>query len=288
MTGVSDSLKSAFRIKKGPSARIEEEFIHDKSASHIVSNPKPLLKGMGKRFELLPIRVSNFDNLLEDHGVERGMNILVSGGAGTGKTTLAMQSIYFGALAGEKGVYISFEEDPEKIKYHMKKNFGWDFYELEKKGLVSIVKFDPAKIARQVEEVLVKEAGMLRIKVKEMELPIVPDRIAIDSISALAIEFESEKSYRKYVKEMFHMLQAYNSVNLIISETEQNPKTYSRTGVEEFVGDGVIVLYNLKIAGVRKNALEILKMRSGKHSKEMVPYSINEKGIEIFFKEKTF
>ncbi|MFH0954826.1 MAG: ATPase domain-containing protein [Candidatus Micrarchaeota archaeon] len=252
-----------------------------------ISNPNPQKKNPGGLFEILPIRVNRFDELLEDGGIERGMTVLISGGAGTGKTTFCMQSIYYGALKGEKGVYISFEEEPDNIRYHMKKNFGWNLEELEKKGLVAIIKFDPTKIARQVEEVLVKEAGMLRIKVKEMVLPIKPDRIAVDSLSALAIEFENEKSYRKYIKELFHTLQDYNSINLVISETEQNPRTYSRTGVEEFLGDGVIVLYNLKVAGIRKNALEILKLRSGKHVKEMVPYALTEKGFEIFFRERT-
>lgn len=290
MGTVSDALKDAFKKKKEAPAWSEEgaapleapEPIQAPAFQPMASQPR------GAKFEIMPIRVEKFDSLLDDHGIERGLTVLISGGAGTGKTTFAMQSLYYGALVGEKGVYISFEEEPENIKHHMKKNFGWDFYELEKKGLVAIIKFDPSRIARQVEEVLVKEAGMLRIKVREMELPIIPDRIAVDSISALSIEFENEKSYRKYVKELFHMLQSYNSLNLIISETEQNPRVYSRTGVEEFLVDGVVVLYNLKIAGSRKNALEILKLRSGKHVKEMIPYGITSKGFEIFYKQRAF
>lgn len=287
MTNVANALKDAFKKKDGPS------FSGSVSAEapepiQPVASPSYSVRSPGSRFEVMPVRVDKFDSLLDDQGIERGLTILISGGAGTGKTTFAMQSIYYGALVGQKGVYISFEEEPENIKYHMKKNFGWDFYELERKGLVAIIKFDPSKIARQVEEVLVKEAGMLRIKVREMELPIVPDIIAVDSISALSIEFENDKSYRKYVKELFHMLQSYNSLNFIISETEQNPRVYSRTGVEEFLVDGVVVLYNLKIAGSRKNALEILKLRSGKHVKEMIPYTISSKGFEIFFKQRSF
>lgn len=290
MSSIAESLKKKLLKDKSPAkpmAASNAETANTAASQNNSLTAMPPKKNPGHLFEILPVRVNRFDDLLEDGGIERGMTVLVSGGAGTGKTTFCMQSLYFGALKGEKGVYISFEEEPENIKYHMKKNFGWDFEPLEKKGLLAIIKIDPTKLARQVEEGFAKEAGILRIEVKKMELPIKPDRIAVDSLSALAIEFESEKIYRKYIKELFHELQEYNSLNLVISETEQNPRTYSRTGVEEFLGDGVIVLYNLKVAGIRKNALEILKLRSGKHVKEMVPYALTENGFEIFFREKT-
>ena len=196
-----------------------------------------------KKFDLLPMRVDKFDELLEDHGVERGATLLLSGGAGTGKTTFCMQSLYYGALNGEKSLYISFEEDPKSIKYHMKKNYGWDFDKLEELGLFSIIHLDPGIVARQVEEWLAKEKGILRIPLKDMEFPLIPDRVCVDSLSALSIEFENDKDYRKYITQLFHLFHKYNSINLVISETEQAPTMYSRSGVEEFLVDGVIVFY---------------------------------------------
>src|SRR3989338_3092422 len=92
-----------------------------------------------KFLEILPMRIGKFDQLIGDQGIERGSTILLSGGAGTGKTTFSMQSIYNGALNGEKGIYLSFEEEPEKIIAHMKKNFAMDFEPLQKKGLVAII-----------------------------------------------------------------------------------------------------------------------------------------------------
>ncbi len=234
-----------------------------------------------KPIEILPVRVDKFDELIADKGVERGSTILLSGGTGTGKTTFCLQSIYYAAKNGEKGIFISFEEEPEKIKKHMKKNFGWNFYKLEKKGLVAIIKFDPVTIARQVEEALLQKTGGLKIEFKRLELPFVPDRIAVDNLSALSIAFEEEEGYRKYIRELFETLEENNSVNFVIAETEQNPKIYSRTGIEEFLADGVIVMYNLKKDGKRENAIEILKLRSSKHVKKMVPYKMGPNGIEL-------
>ena len=109
----------------------------------------------------------------------------------------------------------------------------------------------------------------------------VPDRVVVDSLSALSIAFEKEEIYRKYLRELFEALEASKAVSFVLSETEQNPKVYSRTGVEEFLADGVIVLYNMKKDGKRENALEILKLRSSRHRKGLIPYTFSKTGIDI-------
>ncbi|MBU0661832.1 MAG: ATPase domain-containing protein [Candidatus Diapherotrites archaeon] len=238
-------------------------------------------KGDGKYVEILPTDVHKFDDLIVDKGFERGSTVLISGGAGTGKTTFALQSLYHRANKGERGIFISFEEEPEKIMMHMKKNYGWDFEELRKKKLVDVIKFDPTKIARSVEESILSRTGALRIDFRQLELPFLPDRVVVDSLSALSIAFEDEEYYRKYIRLLFEALESLGSINFVITETEQDPEVYSRTGVEEFLADGVIVLYNMKVNRKRENALEILKLRSSKHEKRMVPYTITSKGIDI-------
>ena len=83
--------------------------------------------------ETVPTMVSDFDKLIDRGGLKKSDTILISGGAGTGKTTFAMQFIYMGAKhLGQKGVYLTLEETPEKIKENMMENFGWDIDELEK------------------------------------------------------------------------------------------------------------------------------------------------------------
>lgn len=235
-----------------------------------------------RSFSVLSTGIKGFDALIKDRGFERGSSILLSGGAGTGKTTFSVQSVYNAAIENkEKAIYISFEEDIEKIKVHMKKNFGWDLKALEKKELFAMIKIDPMSVARAVEQVLVDREGELKIGLRKIELPFVPDRIVIDSLSALAIAFTEEDNYRKYIRELFHSLETLNCVSYILSETEQDPKIYSRTGIEEFLADGVVVLYNIKNETKRENAVEILKLRSSAHKKEMVPFKITDNGIVI-------
>lgn len=62
----------------------------------------------------------------------------VAGGAGTGKTVALLEFIYRGAIAGDKGLFFSFEETPDRLETAAA-GFGWDLAGLREKGLVEIV-----------------------------------------------------------------------------------------------------------------------------------------------------
>ena len=268
----------------------EQKKIKEESSSDEIVSPEELEEVIIEKQlkpptpqSFIPAYVSSFDQLIERHGFEKGSTILISGGCGTGKSTFCMQSIYNGIKKGEKAVYILFEESPEKLKRHMQANFGWDLHKMEKEGKLAILRLNPFRIARSVEASLLKQRKALLVKVEQLQLPFEPDRIVVDSLSALSVAFMGNtENYRYYIKHMFDSLDQYNSVNYVISETEQDPGIYSRTGIEEFLADGVVVLYNVKIGKTRKRGLEILKMRFSNHVKDLVPYQITTNGIEIY------
>ncbi|MBU1120560.1 hypothetical protein KJ660_01665 [Candidatus Micrarchaeota archaeon] len=265
-----------FGIKFRGKGLIKEEPLEEEDLEEIVSRRRTT------KYDFVPVRVGNIDSLITRRGIEKGSTILISGGCGTGKSTFAMQSLYNGLLAGEKSVYITFEESPEKIRRHMTMNFGWDLEKFEREEKLAILRVNPFKIARSVEASLIRQRRALLVQVEQLELPFVPDRIAVDSLSALSVAFMGNaENYRYYIKHMFDSLSQYDSVNFIISETEQDPGIYSRTGIEEFLGDGVIVLYNVKVGMSRKRMLEILKLRCSDHEKSLVPYKITPKGIVL-------
>ncbi len=232
--------------------------------------------------DYLPVLVSSFDSLLDRHGFERGSTILVAGGCGTGKTTFTMQSLYNGLLNGEKAIYITFEEPPEKIIKHVYESFKWDLKSFEQEGKFAIIKMDPFKISRKVEAELLQKSGKLMIEVEEFNLPFNPDRIVVDSLSALEIAFKgSTENYRIYIRYLFDILDKYNSVNFVITETELGAEIYSKGGIEEFLADGVIIMYNFMVKEKRERTLEIIKLRFSDHVKKLVPFKITKNGIVI-------
>lgn len=236
--------------------------------------------------------VPGFDDLLEK-GIPKGSAILIAGGPGTGKTIFCLQTLNHAASNGEKCIYISFEEPEERLIQHMK-NFGWNPEKLIKNNMLIIKRVDPFKISRAVEAMLAKAKGELLIKIEEIPELIPknfkPDRIVMDSLTALASAFVGrEQSYRVYIEQLFRYFERMGVTSFLISETEQVPILFSKTGVEEFLADGVVVLYNVRRGNIRNMAIEVLKLRGVKHQKKIVAMQIlSGKGIKIYSEQEVF
>jgi len=229
-------------------------------------------------------------NALFTNGIPQGSNVLVSGGAGSGKTILCLQTLINQSKRGKKCLYLSFEESDTRLIEHME-NFGWDPKKLIKKGNLKIQRCSPFDISRDVEALLEREKGELLINVEPITLPksFKPDFIVVDSLTAVASAFiGKEDSYRIYIEQLFRYFEKSGSTSFLIAETEQVPKIYSATGVEEFLADGVIVLYNLKKGDIRENAIEILKMRGEKHLKKITAMRITNEGIVVYPSQEIF
>ncbi len=235
--------------------------------------------------------IPGFDDLLEK-GIPKSSSILVAGGAGSGKTIFCLQTLAYAASKGEKCLYLSFEESEERLKEHME-DFGWDWKNLEKKGLLKIVRKDPFVLTTSVEAMLAKARGELIIDIDEVIdiIPkgFVPDRIVIDSIAAIAAAFPKKgEGYRIFIEQLFRYLEKIEATTFLISETEQIPTVYSPEGIEEFMADVVIVLYAIKHNNIRENAIEVLKMRGAKHKKNIVALAIDNKGITVYPEQEIF
>ena len=235
--------------------------------------------------------ISGFDALMEK-GIPKNTSLLIAGGAGTGKTIFCLQTLYNAAKKGKKGLYLSFEESEERLKKHMD-DFGWDWRPLEKKGLLKIVRKEPFVLTTNIEAMLANAKGELLIDINEI-MEIVPegfkpDRIVLDSVTSIATAFEKkEEGYRIFIEQLFRFLEKINVTSFLISETEQIPTMYSRSGVEEFLADGVVVLYDLQRENIRENAIEVLKLRGSKHRKIIVAMKITDKGIEVYPEQELF
>ncbi len=212
--------------------------------------------------------IPGMDKLMEG-GIPEGSVVLLSGGAGCGKTTFSCQFIMEGLDKGENCLYITLEECPEDIKKDALQ-FGWDFSKHESTGAFRIMYYDPFEL----KEIITRLKDLITVnKIK---------RLVIDSITLFGLYLKEEYNIRK---ELYHLVSALKETGctaLLLSEvTEGDSKKFSRYGVEEFVVDGVIVLYYMGLGeGIFRN-IEVRKMRRTKHKNGMFPLVLEKNGMKV-------
>jgi len=245
-----------------------------------------------KKDEVLKSGISGFDDLFAKKGIPKGSSILVAGGPGTGKSIFCRQICYNLLSKGKRCMYVSFEESKERIEKSMK-SFGWDVTKYIENGTFLIQKINPLDILRMKFGSLGGSGSATDIsyKIKPLIIPrdFNPNVIAVDSLSAIIdASVSKDKNYRIYLQQLFSFFEETGATSFLITETDPMPTRYSDTGIEEFLADGIVVLYNIQKNDVRENAIEVLKMRYGKHEKKMVLMKITENGLKVFPQKKVF
>jgi circadian clock protein KaiC len=233
---------------------------------------KTLPDQSSKLIERIESGIPGLDRLL-DGGIPRGNVIVVAGRAGTGKSIFGAQFLFFGSSTRqEKTLYITFTEDKAKFLRYMK-GFGLELEEMESKGLMRVLNLPVPQVGQQnkVLEEIVKAFDEFK-----------PDRAVLDSLSALMIPITGSKGeLQSYVNSLIASISSkVDCTTLLISEVPASADQIG-SGVEEYVADGIIVLYYLMRGKAKIKAVEIRKMRGTKHSNQATLLEITDKGIVI-------
>lgn len=207
-------------------------------------------------------------------GIPRSSTVVVMGSFGTGKTTFGLQFLSQGLSEGEKGVYISLEEDKESILADAEAH-GWDLRSKLDSKQLEIVKLEPtdAKVTIQ----------RIKSELPEFIKKFGASRIVVDSVSLLNMLFDNDHDRRTNLFNLSQMIKKTGATLLMTAEVKDENPFASRDGLIEYVADGVISLRYLE--RLERNelmlSLRIIKMRRTEHSRKITPYSITNKGLEV-------
>ncbi|RKY05555.1 hypothetical protein DRP77_00655 [Candidatus Poribacteria bacterium] len=206
-------------------------------------------------------------------GILKGTTTLVAGEPGTGKTVTALHFLLNGAMMGEKGVYVSFQEDPNQLR-QIALNFGFDLSRLESEGLVDMFYTSPVEL--DIDEHI--------MKVMERVERIGANRIVIDSVGDL--EAGAARDHDRYFNYVYSMVQYFKN-NVItamltaeMSEMFGSGLIMTGKGISH-VADNVIILRYVEIESKVRRALTVLKARGCAHSNDIREYVISERGIRV-------
>lgn len=208
-------------------------------------------------------------------GIPAGNLVVLSGDPGSGKTLLCWQFIYEGISKYNEGaVYVSLEETEETI-FEGAAQFGWDFRRLVKDGKLIIITVELYDFER------------LKAAIEDNVKAINAKRVVIDPGVIFRLFFDRELDARKRIVSLGKMLKSIGCTAVITNEIALD-KMSSLYGLEEYVADGVVLLYHTKIKNRFVRSVALLKMRNTEISENLRPVRITDNGIKVLDKSELF
>lgn len=221
--------------------------------------------------EIVSSGLEGLDGMFEGGGFYRGSNILVSGTAGTAKTTIACYFATQQCKNKERTVYFAFEESPQQLVRNMK-SVGVDLQKFLDNGTLQIHSSRPSLNGLELHLLT------LRKLIKEFK----PTTIIIDPISNL-ITVGSEHEVKSMLVRLIDMLKVNNITALFTSlnkQTENFRPDLAEESVSSLV-DTWISVRDMEGIGERNRGVFIIKSRGMGHSNQVREFIITNKGIEL-------
>ena len=210
-------------------------------------------------------------------GLPRGRPTLVCGGAGCGKTLLAMEFLVRGAVQfDEPGVFMAFEETEAELKANVA-SLGFDLAGLvqRKKIVIDYVHMEPVEVQESGEY----DLEGLFVRLNHAIDSIGAKRVVLDTLEALFASLPNEAILRAELRRLFRWLKDKGVTAVITAERGRDQLT--RHGLEEYVSDCVIVLDHRVYDQIATRNLRVMKYRGALHGTNEFPFLIGDEGISV-------
>jgi circadian clock protein KaiC len=213
--------------------------------------------------------IKELDEMLDGKGFYRGASILISGTAGTGKTTIASAFAEAACERGERCLYFAFEESPGQIERNMR-SVGIHLAPYIKKGLLRFHSARPSQYGLEMHLVTMYDL------IQEFQ----PSVVILDPITDFAT-IGSAAEIKSAVTRMIDFLKSRQITALFVSVSSGNSLTDdSVVGISSLI-DAWLNVRNLENHGERHRGLYILKSRGMSHSNQIRSFELTSDGIKI-------
>ena len=213
--------------------------------------------------------IPRLDTMLSDKGYFRGSTILVSGTAGTGKTSLAAQFVEAACKRGERVLYFAFEESPSQFMRNMS-SIGIKLESCEKKGLLHFHATRPTLFG--LEHHLTTTIKLIN-KVK-------PKIVILDPIDAFVIG-GNQTEVKIMLLRLVDFLKNRNITAFFASLSDSGESQELTDMSISSLIDTWLLLRDIEIGGERNRGLYILKSRGMAHSNQIREFKLTDSGIEL-------
>lgn len=213
--------------------------------------------------------IPRLDTMLSGKGYFRGSTVLVSGTAGTGKTSIAAQFVEAACKRGERVLFFTFEESPNQLVRNMR-SIGINLEPYVKKGLLQFHATRPTHYG--LETHLTTSIKMInRFK---------PHIVILDPINAF-VSGENQTEVKTMLLRLVDFLKmkqitAFFTSLTTASEIMENTDVYISSLIDTW-----LLLRDIEIGGERNRGLYVLKSRGMSHSNQIREFRLTDKGIRL-------
>jgi circadian clock protein KaiC len=256
------------KYRGSPHGANESPFFIDKSGISVLP-----ITSLGLQHRVsngrLSAGISGLDEMLGGKGYLRASSILVSGSAGTGKTSLAGYFADAACRRGESALYFAFEESAAQIVRNLQ-SIGLDLEPWLRKGLLQI------QAERATTSGLEEHLSSMHRLIEENR----PRVVVVDPISNL-ISVGTSVEVRAMLARLIDFMKVKQTTALFSSLTadEDNPEA-TDIGISSFM-DTWLVLRNIEVNGERNRTLNVLKSRGMAHSNQVREFVLTRDGLKL-------
>lgn len=227
--------------------------------------------------EKLPTGIEGFDDITAG-GVPRGRTTLLMGGAGCGKTVIALQMLVHQVRnAGTAGVFVAFEEDTALLQANAE-SFGWNMAGLPKDRLYFLNAHLSPDVVKAGDFDL---SGLLKgIETKAREIG--AELIIFDAIDVLLGLLSDPAAEWRELYRLHEWLMRHRLTGILTTKIEEFRKGGAqRLGFLPFMADCVAVLDQRVEDRVAVRSVRVIKYRGSTHVLNEVPFVIGPSGVEV-------
>lgn len=218
--------------------------------------------------ERIPTGIPRLDSMFSGNGYYRGSSILISGSAGSGKTSIIAGFVHAACRRGERCLFFIFEESPAQVIRNMR-SIGIDLEPWVKKGLLRFHAARPSIYG------LERHLATIHKQINDFK----PGVVAIDPISNLT-NIGTIMETKKMITRLIDFIKASHITGIYTNLSQSDSPEETDIGISSLM-DTWLLLRNIEINGERNRALHILKSRGMKHSNQVRELVLTDKGIEL-------
>jgi circadian clock protein KaiC len=203
-------------------------------------------------------------------GLQRGTSTMVLGPAGVGKSTVAAQIVAEAARRGEQAIIYAFDESPASWRSRADA-LGMEMSRHLEQGLVTVRQVDPAELTPG------EMAHQIRAEVDRGARLVV-----LDSINGYQHAMPEQNALTLHLHELLAYLNQRGVLSIMVTSQHGILGELSGTPIDlTYLADNVVLMRFFEVGGRVRQAISVVKKRSGNHERTIREIRLSASGLEL-------